>query len=285
MSHILEPAFSKYKDIALKLYHVIILLLPVSVYLFVRNTKFYLITEEIDDFFLLISLHIIEIAICTVYLSLTMILAKMVSTTIEINQHLQHELLLQKQEEQYRIKLEVIDAVKHKYHDLKNFVSTNGIKDLENEIKPFETIIETGHDTLNILISDKIKQCQENNIEIIPYISASEMHFISDLDLCSLFGNIIDNAIEASVKLPEEKRYIHIKANRKDNFIIMNFENSYKEKPIIKDNRFISSKQEAGHGIGSQNIKRIVEKYNGSLSYSFKDNICTLNILIPLTQK
>lgn len=285
MSHILEPAFSKYKDIALKLYHVIILLLPVSVYLFVRNTKFYLITEEIDDFFLLISLHIIEIAICTVYLSLTMILAKMVSTTIEINQHLQHELLLQKQEEQYRIKLEVIDAVKHKYHDLKNFVSTNGIKDLENEIKPFETIIETGHDTLNILISDKIKQCQENNIEIIPYISASDMHFISDLDLCSLFGNIIDNAIEASVKLPEEKRYIHIKANRKDSFIIMNFENSYKEKPIIKDNRFISSKQEAGHGIGSQNIKRIVEKYNGSLSYSFKDNICTLNILIPLTQK
>lgn len=209
----------------------------------------------------------------------------MVSTTTEINQHLQHELLLQKQEEQYRIKLEVIDAVKHKYHDLKNFVSTNGIKDLENEIKPFETIIETGHDTLNILISDKIKQCQENNIEIIPYISASDMHFISDLDLCSLFGNIIDNAIEASVKLPEEKRYIHIKTNRKDSFIIMNFENSYKEKPIIKDNRFISSKQEAGHGIGSQNIKRIVEKYNGSLSYSFKDNICTLNILIPLTQK
>ena len=161
-------------------------------------------------------------------------LAKMVSTTTEINQHLQHELLLQKQEEQYRIKLEVIDAVKHKYHDLKNFVSTNGIKDLENEIKPFETIIETGHDTLNILISDKIKQCQENNIEIIPYISASDMHFISDLGLCSLFGNIIDNAIEASVKLPEEKRYIHIKANRKDSFIIMNFENSYKEKPIVK---------------------------------------------------
>ncbi|MGN1405578.1 MAG: GHKL domain-containing protein [Erysipelotrichaceae bacterium] len=285
MSHILEPAFSRYKDIPLKLYHVIILLLPVALYLFVRNTKFYLITEEINDFYLLICLHIIEIAICTVYLSLTLILARMVSSNIEINEHLKHELLLQKQEEQYKIKLEVIDAINHKYHDLKHFVQTNDIKDLEREIKPFETIIETGHNTLNILISEKIKECQNNSIEIVPYINAKDLHFISDLDLCSLFGNIIDNAIEATIKLTEDKRYIHIKVDKKDSFIIMNFENSYLEEPVIKDNIFLTSKKEEGHGIGSQNIRRIVEKYNGSLSYSFNDHICILNILIPSLEK
>ena len=282
MSYLLEPAFRKYKDIPLKLYHVLVLLLPVAIYLFVRNTMFFLITEEIDNYELLIRIHISEIAICAVYLSLTLILAAMVSSNIEISKHLEHELLLQKQQEQYKIKVEVIDAISHKYHDLKHFVQTNEIKDLANEIKPFETIVETGHNTLNILISEKIKECQDNNIEIIPYINAKDLHLMSDLDICSLFGNIIDNAMEATIKLPEEKRYIHIKTDRQDDFIIMNFENSYLLEPEIKNGSFISLKKEEGHGIGSENIKRIVEKYNGSLNYSFNSGICTLNILIPI---
>ncbi|MGM9942427.1 MAG: GHKL domain-containing protein [Bulleidia sp.] len=284
-AHFSEPEFRHYEQLPLKLYHVVILLLPTSLFLFLRNTKFFLFTTDQANTAMILRIHISEIAICFIYLALAYVLIQLVSANMEISERYKHELLLSRQEEQYRIRLEVLDAVNRRYHDLKNFVSGMDLKDkqqLMDEMKPFETIVETGNRALNMLLSDKIQTCQKYGIRLVPYTNGNAVGFLSDLDICSLFGNILDNAIEAAKDTSNPE--IYLKADRSDGFLIISEQNPFLHEPIIRDGRLISSKQEEGHGYGIRNMERILEKYDGSMSHTINNGFFELSILIPVPE-
>ena len=111
------------------------------------------------------------------------------------------------------------------------------------------------------------------------------LDFMQESDIYSLFGNAIDNAIEAVIKLSDdEKRIIGVKVCAVGNMITVNIHNFYEY-----DIRFnhetglpeTSKKNKNIHGYGMKSIRYIVEKYDGSLSVKAKDGIFRLDILFP----
>ena len=106
------------------------------------------------------------------------------------------------------------------------------------------------------------------------------------MDICSIFGNALDNAIECEMKIPEkEKRLIHVTVSRQKSFLILRFENYYEEELQYKEGSLITTKKEKEyHGYGLKSIWYTVNKYEGAVSIDTKDNWFDLKILIPMKE-
>ena len=102
-------------------------------------------------------------------------------------------------------------------------------------------------------------------------------------DVYSLFGNLLDNAVQSVIKLENDKRFISLTVKQKSQLLSINSHNYYSGTIQMKDNLPISSNNDQiHHGYGVRSIKSIVEKYNGNVSFQVNDFIFNVNILIPL---
>ena len=102
-------------------------------------------------------------------------------------------------------------------------------------------------------------------------------------DICTIFGNALDNAIE-SVSLIEdpEKRLIHIAISHKKNFVLIQISNYCENTITMKNGYPVTTKADKGnHGFGLKSIRYTVEKYHGSLNFALNDNWFELKMLIP----
>lgn len=104
------------------------------------------------------------------------------------------------------------------------------------------------------------------------------------MDICSIFGNALDNAIECEKKITEkEKRMIHVSVFVQQSFLIIRFENYYEEELTFEQNLPITTKKEAEfHGYGLKSLRHTVHKYGGELDINAEDNWFNLKILIPI---
>lgn len=210
---------------------------------------------------------------------------------IHKNELNQMEMLLNMQKQQYLAKKESIDGINQKYHDLKHILV--GLEALENSydlkevieqlrevIVPYESVQETGNEVINILLTEKMKLCSERNVRVIAYINASECSFIHPLDLSVLFGNAMDNAIEAASQMKEkEQREIYIRVHRNKNMIVFRFENYYHH---INKNYETTKLDKENHGFGLKAIEKITEKYNGLFDVDVTDTQFCLNLILPI---
>ena len=202
---------------------------------------------------------------------------------------------MQKQFEYYQSKQADEERIKSIYHDMKNHLlvlqnkenteeSQKMIKELQNQIENYENYEHTGNSFLDIIIKDKLKIAKEKNIDFIVAIDFNNINFIEPLDISTIFGNAIDNAIEGVEKLSEEKRTILIKAGKINDFLSIVVENNYD--PEIKlENKKTTKKDIFLHGYGIQNIENAVEKYNGTCTITKENEKFTLRILLPLTNR
>ncbi len=107
------------------------------------------------------------------------------------------------------------------------------------------------------------------------------MEFIEPLDISTIFGNGLDNAIEASEKLPDEQRSILVKARRVHNFFFVLIENNClrecknTKSPAARQDDFL-------HGFGISNMKKAAGKYGGQLTTNCENGRFALKILIPI---
>lgn len=110
------------------------------------------------------------------------------------------------------------------------------------------------------------------------------LDFIHVMDICSIFGNALDNAIEHVILIPEEeKRLIHMSVSAKKNFVFIKIEN-YCESEIIKNQHSLITTTKAdkqNHGFGLRSICAAAEKYGGSVSFEQVQNWFELKILLP----
>lgn len=139
---------------------------------------------------------------------------------------------------------------------------------------------------LNAVINNKYQLFQTYNIDSSINIDIAENTFINDMDLCALFANSIDNAIEAVQKIEDEsQRIIILKARVINNYFSYQIENTKQNRIIAKNNLLKSSKNNSFlHGFGLENIKDIVRKYHGTLDIQYSDNRFTLTIIIDCIQ-
>lgn len=107
--------------------------------------------------------------------------------------------------------------------------------------------------------------------------------FMSDADIYSLFGNILDNATEASVKVEAGWRAISLRVKRAANMVLVHSDNYFNGRLKYSNGNLVTSKDNtADHGYGVMSIKRVAEKYGGSVSLSAAGNVFSLDVLLPL---
>ena len=184
------------------------------------------------------------------------------------------------------------------YHDMTNHllvlegsqgteVTRRMAQELRAQIADYEDYIHTGNDFLDIIIRDKAEKSREKQIDFSAFIDFGDIDFIEPLDISTLFGNGIDNAIEASGKLPEDQRVIAVKAGRVNDFISILIENNcMEEQAADKTGKHRTTKADSFlHGFGIANMEKTAEKYGGTCTTRQEDGKFTLKILIPVIKK
>lgn len=192
----------------------------------------------------------------------------------------------------YEEKLKEEERVRRVYHDLKNHLLIlqqqagnalevqESVKQLQEQIADYETFYNTGNEFLDIIIKDKARQAQEKKVDLGVNIRFEEGAFIEPLDISTIFGNALDNALEACEKLPADKCLTTVKASRLRDMLVILVENNAQE-DAVPDGR--TSKADVfRHGFGLSNIRRAAEKYEGECTAGLEGGVFRLKIVIPI---
>ena len=199
------------------------------------------------------------------------------------------------QYQNYKLSKESIDIVNQKYHDLKHQINLlksgadtekagEYLEQMEREIKIYETQNKTGNKVLDTILTSKSMHCQRHGIELKFMGEGQLLNFMEDMDISALFGNMLDNAIESVVKIKDrQKRLISLHVIQDRQFIRIRTENYCEEDIQFQDGLPITTKKDKRfHGYGTKSMKKIVEKYGGSVVAGKTDNWFELKILIPM---
>lgn len=203
--------------------------------------------------------------------------------------------LLQRQYEQYRQSRENIEAINRKYHDLKHQIGIirlepsaekreEYLNQLEFGMEGIGPMQKTGNDVLDTILFSKQLYCAKHKINMTAVADGASLEFIDVMDICSIFGNAMDNAIESVLKLPDkEKRLIRVAVYTQNNFLMIRVENYFEGSLEIEDGEYKTTKKNKDcHGYGIKSIRYTAEKYGGSVSIEAKENWFYLRVLIPI---
>lgn len=205
------------------------------------------------------------------------------------------ENILHNQYIQYQQSQETMDIINYKYHDLKHHIialraaensekRNDYLDKMEEELQNYEAQNKTGNQVLDTLLTSKNLYCMKNHISMTSVVDGTLFDFMDTMDICSIFGNALDNAIECEQKIAEEeKRLIHVSAFSQKSLLIIRSENYYEEEVEFDRNLPVTTKREKQfQGYGVKSLQYTVHKYGGEVDISASDNWFSLNILIPL---
>ena len=205
---------------------------------------------------------------------------------------------LVRQYEQYRLSKESIDIINHKYHDLKHQIAVirsekdeavreTYLEEMEKALNNYGAQHKTGNSVLDTILTSKNIVCAENHIQFTCVADGSMLEFMNVMDICSLFGNALDNAIESVSAIPDiEKRFINVSVYAQNRLLLIRVENYFEGELRESDGGLLSTKKDAtNHGYGIKSIRKIAEKYGGSLKIDTENNIFTLCVLLPLLKQ
>ena len=203
--------------------------------------------------------------------------------------------LSRQRESQLAFSKEVVESVNIKSHDLKKQLrylrgdgadhqetSAQLADELEAVISDYETVLETGNEALSAVLTEKSLLCRKDSIALTCMAYGPALSFMSELDVYTLFANLLDNAIEATSKLPESDRAIDLSIRRQGEFVVIREENTSGMQAEFADGLPKTTKEDAlSHGFGTKSILRIVESYGGTVSMKQTEDRFLVNILIP----
>jgi len=153
---------------------------------------------------------------------------------------------------------------------------------LQSEVEPDDVRTLTQFPQIDAILSVKLQQAKRLNIRTDVLFTVPSTLPMNIVDLCSILGNILDNALEAARKVPEEQRYIRIHAVPANNMwkikIINSSNGEYKYNP---EEKLLTTKQGAWHGRGLRRIQQLVEQNEGDVFIEAGANTFTVDVLLP----
>ncbi|WP_304340383.1 GHKL domain-containing protein [Metaclostridioides mangenotii] len=247
-------------------------------------------SEGIEIF--LISTIILLSNISLIYIMTTIIKnnnLKLENKTIKEKIEMQYDHYLNAQEDQLKIR--------RLYHDLKNHIiyiksvygdnekANEYVDTLQKQIDDIKLPFNTNNMALDVILNDKKKGCEKNDINLFIDVDFTKCNFIEIIDIIIIFLNILDNAIEACEKIIETniEKKINLKGKIVGNFYIIKCENP-KVNEINFDNTMIKTDKKDSflHGIGLNSVKLAVEKYGGNVEINVSREKFEIIILIPV---
>lgn len=199
--------------------------------------------------------------------------------------------LLHQQKEQMETSKETMELLNVKCHDIKNQIAMLGnripqetLEDLNRTISIYDRTAKTGNKALDVLVAEKSLLCEQKGIRFDYMADGTCLTFMQPADIYSMFGNALDNAIEASEKLPPSaNRHIGMRVRVEKGMVLIHFENFYNGQVVFDGEFPQTSKHDKNyHGFGVKSIKMVVKKYGGNVSIKAGKELFTLNILLPL---
>ena len=201
--------------------------------------------------------------------------------------------LWSEKEEQYAVSKENIELINQKCHDLKHQIRTMGsrgsldenvVREIEDAISIYDSPVKTGNEALDIILTEKSLYCSRHGIKFCCIIDGEKLSFMSDADLYSLFGNIIDNAVEAVEPLADGKKTISLSIKEVRDFLTINIHNYYDSELMFEGQLPVTTKGDtAYHGYGMKSVQMLCRKYGGELSIKTENKVFNLNIVFPMS--
>ena len=155
------------------------------------------------------------------------------------------------------------------------------LDELDTDLNTVDTVVKTGNPMADAILNSKISLARSRNIPTQVDAHIPVKLKMSELDLCCIIGNLFDNAMEASLALPEEKRLIRVYMDMKGTQLYISFTNFTAAKKLSKVGRGFKTSKGEGHGFGLVRMDDIVSRYDGYLSRNSEDGAFTTEILIP----
>lgn len=188
---------------------------------------------------------------------------------------------------------ETMELIDIKCHDIKHYIAAAGagkgiaMDELKDLVTIYDTSVKTGNDVIDTLLAERALYCSTHGIRLTVIADASCLSFISTGDMCSLFGNMIENAVEAVRQVEEEdRRLINVNIRPVAGQVFFSVENTFVGKPVLEGGLPKTSKRGGGyHGYGMKSIRMIAEKYDGVFSFSAEGGLFRVSILFPTSAK
>lgn len=213
---------------------------------------------------------------------------------------LQHDLdireqLWLQQKIQFQVSTENVELINRKCHDLKHQIALlrrisdqtkreESIRSLEQSVMIYDAMIKTGNDILDTVLTEKSLVCEARGIELTCVADGGCLNFMDAVDIYTMFGNALDNAIECVSKLEDpEQRVISIMVFSRADVVILQLENYHAGELVFDGDLPVTNKEQNGyHGFGLKSIRYTAEKYRGFLTVETADRIFLLRVTIPL---
>ena len=200
--------------------------------------------------------------------------------------------LLYEEQKKQKMTSENIDIINRKCHDLKHQISllrSMGaekerdvyIREIEDAVMIYNSAVHTGSETLDLILMDKQLYCGKHCITLNCIADGERLAFMDTMDIYSIFGNALDNAIESVMQNPEEKkRIITLRVGGRGNLTNIHLENYTDKIPEFSDGLPKTTKSDKRyHGFGMLSIRHIVQKYQGTMNVKMKGHIFCLDII------
>lgn len=155
------------------------------------------------------------------------------------------------------------------------------LDELDHDLTHVDQVVKTGNRMTDAILNSKISLAKAQNIPVRVDAHVPVQLKTAEIDLCIILGNLFDNAIEASLKLPEAERMIRIYMDMKNTQLYISFTNLTAGGKLKKTAGRFGSTKGKDHGFGLVRIDTIVERYQGYLSRNSEEGAFTTEILLP----
>lgn len=203
--------------------------------------------------------------------------------------------LRRKEREQYEMSKANIDLINTKCHDMRHQLREIGkvrsmpeeaIREMESAISMYDAVVKTGNVALDIVLTEKSMQCAAAGVRLTCIADGEALSFMSEADIYSMFGNALDNAIDAVRLLGEDERVVSLKIYRSGDMVSIGVKNPYSGSVSFDDDGFPHTTKGGTdyHGFGVRSIFRTAEKYGGSVSVRADGGTFALGIVLPVPE-
>ena len=159
------------------------------------------------------------------------------------------------------------------------------LAELEQGLSRVDPAVKTGNTMADAILNSKISLARSKGVPVRADARIPVKLSISDLDLCVILGNLFDNAIEASVKLPESQRLIRLYMDMKGSQLYISFTNFAPGGKLTQAGGRFSTTKGSGHGFGLLRIDSVVKRLGGYLRRASEEGAFTTEILLPQEQE
>lgn len=154
---------------------------------------------------------------------------------------------------------------------------------LDENLTSVDTVLKTGNVMVDAILNSKLSLASAKKIKITTKVAVPQKLKVSETDLCVIIGNLLDNAIEACMKLSAENdRFIRVHIGTHKSMLYVSVFNAVGGEVKRAGKSYLSTKGSPSHGFGLMRVDRITAKYGGFVNRQNEDGVFATEIMLPL---